>query len=719
MQRFDGSEIIWTFKNVGTTRTATGKIDGKVVATITNLKKGTTASDLTVDGDVITVSKNALATTAVNLNRVMLKGNYTLALADDVTKSELTKAAGWNISETSATYQTASRTKGFILAADGKSISWNAGAVSKNLTTVTGLKEGVTASDLKLNGTNVILSPNALGTTPVKINNTYNLALSADVKKSTTTAARWNVSGTTATFTNAKVTEGYVLAANKKTVTYKTDAGGKVLATLTGLKAGTLPKHITLNAKNKTITLSKNALAANSTVSLDGDYSLVLGSDVAKTRNVAAHWEINGTTAKYIAAKTVGGYKLSSDKKSVSYTAASGGNVLATLTGLKKGVTAAQLAINGNVITLPKGALGTTKVTLTGNYSLALAANVAIPKVVADAKFVVNGTTANYLSTKISAGYTLAADKKSITYSAVKGGNAVATIGGLKQGVTADKFSIYKNIITVAEGVGGTNGLTVSGKDYEFKIIPPYKVTVNGTAGAVYGGYIVDSGVRGETLIGGKGNDVLMAHNGGPGAKYNYVSGGDGNDYLHGGIGYLSATLLGGNGNDTLNGSSGTDNIRIAPCTLTGGKGNDIFVYDGGGYITVTDYTAGQDKIQCDSNSIISNLINQATVSGNDVYLNKSVNPLANNYKGTESCYLLKNAKGKKITFIDNRGNITEKTFTASAASSSAALLAEDDFATADNLSAITENNLSSVGEFETQNFDSLTQENLITYADK
>lgn len=92
MQRFDGSEIIWTFKNVGTTRTATGKIDGKVVATITNLKKGTTASDLTVDGDVITVSKNALATTAVNLNRVMLKGNYTLALADDVTKSELTKA---------------------------------------------------------------------------------------------------------------------------------------------------------------------------------------------------------------------------------------------------------------------------------------------------------------------------------------------------------------------------------------------------------------------------------------------------------------------------------------------------------------------------------------------------------------------------------------------------------------------------------------------------
>lgn len=260
--------------------------------------------------------------------------------------------------------------------------------------------------------------------------------------------------------------------------------------------------------------------------------------------------------------------------------------------------------------------------------------------------------------------------------------------------------------------------MTVSGKDYEFKIIPPYKVTVNGTAGAVYGGYIVDSGVRGETLIGGKGNDVLMANNGGPGAKYNYVSGGDGNDYLHGGIGYLSATVLGGNGNDTLDGDNGTDNVRIAPCTLTGGKGNDIFVYDGGGYITVTDYTAGQDKIFHDYGTLDS-ILNQATVSGNDVYLNKSVNPLTNNYKGVESCYLLKNAKGKKITFIDNYGNTTVKTFTASAASSSAALLAEDDFATADNLSAITENNLSSVGEFETQNFDTLTQENLITYADK
>ena len=48
-----------------------------------------------------------------------------------------------------------------------------------------------------------------------------------------------------------------------------------------------------------------------------------------------------------------------------------------------------------------------------------------------------------------------------------------------------------------------------------------------------------------------------------------------------------------------------------------------------------------------------------------------------------------------------------------------AELWADDNFATSDNLSEITENNLSSVGEFETQNFDTLTQENLIAYAGK
>lgn len=912
MQRFDGSEIIWTFKNVGTTRTATGKIDGKVVATITNLKKGTTASDLTVDGDVITVSKNALATTAVNLNRVMLKGNYTLALADDVTKSELTKAAGWKVSGTSATYQTASRTKGFILAGDGKSISWHAGAVSKNLTTVTGLKEGVTADDLKLNGTNVILSPNALGTTPVKINNNYNLALATDVKKSTTTAARWNISGTTATYTTAKVTEGYVLAANKKTVTYKPKSGGEVLATLTGLKSETLPKYISLNAKNKTITLSKNALNPNSTVSLEGDYSLALASDVTKAKVTAAHWEINGTTARYVAAKTVGGYKLSSDKKSISHLATGGGNVLATLKGLKKGVTAKDLSISGNVITLSKNALGTSTVTLTGEYSLALADGISAPKT-NDAKFVVNGTTAKYISAKTTAGYTVADDKKSVVYSPVTGGKVLATIDNLKPGTTADKFSIKDKKILLAAGITGAKGSTVNGKNYAFDLTTVGKLTnvgsdasllgsggndtliggkgadyisggnvensydyLSGGAGndTVIGGYgyhtllggdgndyvgivkyrypdgtypdsiekagnsylnggngndTLQAAYGNDTLIGGDGNDILYSNvgkntlNGGTGNDSIYGTGtllggagkdtlfssfktddylaggadndtlityygnntllggagndwiqggpgddtiyggdgndmiftGSGNDYVDGGkgddnliSGYGRKILLGGDGNDhcngidhssidggagndwltgsesTLTGGTGNDTLDGYVITVTGGKGNDVFCIGCAfgptdhidvGTQVVMDYTAGEDKILVSSTFLDST---ETEVSGNDVILH--VNWKDDDGNTSTGDLKIKNAKGKAITFINDDGKtIATKTFTASAASSSAALLAENNFATSGNLSSIVKNNFSSLGEIPAQNFDSLTQENLITYTDK
>ena len=48
---------------------------------------------------------------------------------------------------------------------------------------------------------------------------------------------------------------------------------------------------------------------------------------------------------------------------------------------------------------------------------------------------------------------------------------------------------------------------------------------------------------------------------------------------------------------------------------------------------------------------------------------------------------------------------------------SASSLLAENNFSTADNLSAIVKNNLSTVSEIETQKFDSLTQENLITFS--
>jgi len=57
--------------------------------------------------------------------------------------------------------------------------------------------------------------------------------------------------------------------------------------------------------------------------------------------------------------------------------------------------------------------------------------------------------------------------------------------------------------------------------------------------------------------------------------------------------------LKGGGGNDSLHGGFGND-------ILTGGDGNDVFIFStppvkSSGYDTITDFMAGQDKIQLDT----------------------------------------------------------------------------------------------------------------------
>lgn len=153
----------------------------------------------------------------------------------------------------------------------------------------------------------------------------------------------------------------------------------------------------------------------------------------------------------------------------------------------------------------------------------------------------------------------------------------------------------------------------------------------------------------------------------------NEIKGGSGNDTIPGGAG--SDTLIGGKGNDVL----------------TGGKGNDVFVYSKGNDV-IKDYTAGQDKIELDGATI-----KNWKVSGKDVIFTTTAGKIT-----------VKDGKGKKITITET------KTYN----SSSSALLAENNFATADNLSAIVENDLTATDfKLEPKNFENLAQENLITFA--
>lgn len=234
---------------------------------------------------------------------------------------------------------------------------------------------------------------------------------------------------------------------------------------------------------------------------------------------------------------------------------------------------------------------------------------------------------------------------------------------------------------------------------------------MNGFAGndilkGLAGDDILSGGTGNDTLIGGDGNDYILGGAGNDsilgGKGIDYLTGGTGNDYLNGGNGddvmngdEGNDTLLGGAGNDTLVGYSGND-------VLTGGGGSDIFAYTVG-KDKITDYKAGEDVI------FIQDEYNSAKVSGKDVIFTFS----------KKNTLTVKNGKGVNIIFV-NGFDGTATTYNSS--SSSSALLAEDNFVTADNLSEIVKTDLTPA-EFEKisgTKFENLTQENnFVTYSEK
>lgn len=97
------------------------------------------------------------------------------------------------------------------------------------------------------------------------------------------------------------------------------------------------------------------------------------------------------------------------------------------------------------------------------------------------------------------------------------------------------------------------------------------------------------------TLVSGAGDGVAAAGSTVTGVA---ITGGSGNDFLTGGANV--DLILGGAGNDTLRGGGALD-------TFTGGDGSDGFVLDtitGADRITVTDFTAGSDRLVIDETSI-------------------------------------------------------------------------------------------------------------------
>ncbi len=168
------------------------------------------------------------------------------------------------------------------------------------------------------------------------------------------------------------------------------------------------------------------------------------------------------------------------------------------------------------------------------------------------------------------------------------------------------------------------------------------------------------SGDAGNDYISNDGNSVTS-------------DGGAGNDYLRNEG--SKVYILGGTGNDSIRNYG--DRV-----TLSGGKGNDYLKNSGGKHITYrfgknqgNDTVAGfnsSDTVQIFSGKY------SASTSGKNVVV-----------KVGSSTLTLKNAVGKEINFINSSGKTSTKTYKASKAAETYALLADDNFVTNSDLSAI------------------------------
>lgn len=219
---------------------------------------------------------------------------------------------------------------------------------------------------------------------------------------------------------------------------------------------------------------------------------------------------------------------------------------------------------------------------------------------------------------------------------------------------------------------------------------------------------------EGVLITGRKGNDALENYRG----NNVTISGGNGRDSITNNNG-TNVTIFGGAGRDYVNnwadnvfisGDSGKDTIEGwgNNVTISGGKGNDYIDFNGENNIVKYASSDGNDTISgFDSDDIlhITKGSYKTSVSGNDVIVTVG-----------EGKIRLKDAKGQQISIKNSKGKIKTKTYGAA----SSALIAENNFATTDNLSSIVKNNLAATDyKLDSQNFENLSQEKLITFSTK
>ncbi len=478
----DSKTIKYSGENAVTLATVSGLVK------VTDDNKAAVAAAINLSGNVITLGADALAT-----SKVTVKGDYTLALADDDLKPTL-QDADWTLKGTTATYAQET-TAGFTPSTDNKTLKYSK-ATSKTLATVSGIvkvtddnKAAVKAA-LSVDDNVVTVAKDALGTSNIKVTGKgtdYTLTLAADAPTETVETNVWEVKGTKATYKT--ISTGYFTQKDDKTYTYTKDKTVATLATVSGLRKNAALDSFSLN--DNVITLTADALdespTAKTKVTLGKNdaYTLALASGIANVTYNDAEFSFNKTSATLAQTVNTAGYSTSIDGKTITYIVAQDakGNAtsqtLATVSGLvkvtddNKAAVAAAINLSGNVITLGADALATSKVTVKGDYTLALADDDLKPTL-QDADWTLKGTTATYAQ-ETTAGFTPSTDNKTLKYSKATS-KTLATVSGIVK-VTDDNkaavkaaLSVDDNVVTVAKDALGTSNIKVTGKGTDYTL---------------------------------------------------------------------------------------------------------------------------------------------------------------------------------------------------------------------------------------------------------
>lgn len=362
--------------------TATYKNDaGKVVAKITGLASGLTATDGAITGITVTegtdggtgtisLSSDVLTTTNVKLE-LKNGGNYRLALGNEVTRPNglADVEPVINAKKGTATFSGTIAEGGYTLSLDNKNVVYTPEGEIKVV--VSGVASTATADDFEITETGtdnkyyastITMKPGALGTKKVTVSSGkgYQLVLDSSVSQDGTTARNfWNVSGTTATYKNA-IPAYYTYDSSTNAVTYTKQKDNKTLATLNNIRKGLTvvtdettgnsalyygegdETVVTVNSSNDVITLRYNSFNAKNVTLKNGsgeDYSLAIAEDdqhLPVTANET--WTVSGTAAT-LKGTTSAGYAKTNDT-TITYVKDSGTKsiVLATVKGLASGV---------------------------------------------------------------------------------------------------------------------------------------------------------------------------------------------------------------------------------------------------------------------------------------------------------------------------------------------------------------------------------------------